>query len=218
MAKLITCKDCGNQISKNAPTCPSRGAKNRQTSIITWLAAIFIGIPVLWSVFSSASKDSAPEQITTTITDNAVEPVRTSNWDYEESKDEMRGSVSYFAQSGSINNIQLDFPYRGGTSLFLIIRNTPENGNEVLFSTNNGQLWCEYNNCYMSAKFDDNQVKRYPLAKAAAGSSETMFLDGSIDEFIQDLKQSNTATLEIGFFNYGNQQFEFETSGLDWSH
>lgn len=218
MSKLIKCKDCGHQIIKNANSCPNCGAKPKRTSIITWLALIFIGIPVLMAVFSGAKEDAASEQITTTITDNAVEPVRTSNWNYEESKDEMRGSVSHFAQSGSINSIQLDFPYTGGTSLFLIVRNTPENGNEVLFSTNNGQLWCEYNNCYMSAKFDEGEVKRYPLAKAAAGSSETMFLDGETEVFIQDLKKSNTAMLEIGFFNYGNQQFEFETSGLDWPY
>lgn len=218
MAKLIQCKDCGNQISKNAKSCPSCGAKNKQTSIITWLALIFIGIPVLWSVFSGASNDSSTDEITTTITENAVTPVTQSNWEYNEVKDEMRGSVSHFAQSGSINNIKLDFPYTGGTSLFLVLRNTPENGNEVLISTNNGQLWCEYSNCYMSAKFDNNEVKRYPLAKAVAGSSETMFLDGSIEQFISDLKKSETAMIEIGFFNYGNQQFEFETSNLEWSY
>lgn len=55
MSKLINCKDCGNQISKNAKSCPNCGAKNKRTSIITWLALIFIGIPILWSVFSGAS-------------------------------------------------------------------------------------------------------------------------------------------------------------------
>lgn len=55
MAKLIRCKDCGNQISKNAASCPQCGAKNKQTSVITWLALIFIGIPFLWAIFSGAS-------------------------------------------------------------------------------------------------------------------------------------------------------------------
>ena len=218
MSKLTTCKDCSNQVSKNADSCPNCGSKIKRTSIITWLALIFIGIPVLIAVFSNASEDSSTNKATTIITENAVTPVTHSNWEYNESKDEMRGSVSHFAQSGSINNITLDFPYTGGTSLFLVLRNTPENGNEVLINTNNGQLWCEYNNCYMSAKFDNGEVKRYPLAKAVAGSSETMFLDGSIEQFINDLKKSKTAMLEVGFFNYGNQQFEFETSDLEWSY
>lgn len=63
MAKLIQCKDCGNQISKNAATCPNCGAKNKRTSIVTWLALLFIGIPVLWSVFSGASNDTPSEPV-----------------------------------------------------------------------------------------------------------------------------------------------------------
>lgn len=58
MAKLTQCKDCGNQISKNAASCPNCGAKNKRTSIVTWLALIFIGLPILWGIFSSASDPS----------------------------------------------------------------------------------------------------------------------------------------------------------------
>ena len=63
MSKLIQCKDCGHQVSKNANSCPNCGAKNKQTSIITWLALIFIGIPVLWSVFSGAANDTPSEPV-----------------------------------------------------------------------------------------------------------------------------------------------------------
>lgn len=63
MANLIQCKDCGNQISRNAESCPNCGAKNKKTSIITWLALIFIGIPVLWSVFSGAANDTPSEPV-----------------------------------------------------------------------------------------------------------------------------------------------------------
>lgn len=236
MAKLVQCKDCGNQISKNADSCPNCGAKVKRTSVLTWIAIIFIGMIVISAMSSIMSDEdvispdanisSAEEPVVTAGADETSLPVTSepevqetaSNWEYEESTDEMRGSASYFATIGSVNNIRLEFPYTGGTSLFLIIRNMPENGNEVLISTDNGQLWCEYSNCYMSAKFDDGEVKRYPLARAAAGSSETMFLDGSIEQFINDLKQSKTAMIEIGFFNYGNQQFRFDTNGLEWSH
>lgn len=81
MAKLITCKDCGNQISKNAPTCPSCGAKNRQTSIITWLAAIFIGLPFLWSIFSGASNTDTVDntQPDKTVASSPYETMTTFN-------------------------------------------------------------------------------------------------------------------------------------------
>ena len=227
MAKLIQCKDCGNQISKNAASCPNCGAKNKQTSIITWLALIFIGIPVLWSVFNGASNESdttpidaatTPAEIATTEPNETLLPESVSNWNYSDSTDEMRGTVANFAQTRSLNQIQLDSPYRGGTSLYLMLRNMPDNGNELMISTDNGQLWCEYQNCYMSVKFDDNEVKQYPLAKAAAGSSTLMFLDSSTEQFINELKNSNKVTIETGFFKYGNQQFSFDTSDLEWSY
>lgn len=226
MANLIQCKDCGNQISRNAESCPNCGAKNKKTSIITWLALIFIGIPVLWSVFSGASNDSdttsleteSTSTVSTTEPNEVQPPAPVSNWTYSDSTDEMRGTVSNFAQTTSLNQIQLDSPYRGGTSLYLMIRNMADNGNEVMISTDNGQLWCEYQNCYMSVKFGDNEVKQYPLAKAAAGSSTLMFLDSSTKQFINELKSSDKVTIETGFFRYGNQQFSFDTSGLEWSH
>ena len=61
MAKLVSCKDCGHQISKNADKCPNCG-KNKRTSTITWFAAIFIGIAVLWAVFSGASDNTSESQ------------------------------------------------------------------------------------------------------------------------------------------------------------
>lgn len=228
MSKLINCKDCGNQISKNAKSCPNCGAKNKRTSIITWLALIFIGIPFLMGIFGSISDnssnddvsvDSAPLLASTTDDTNESLPTETvANWNYSNSEDEMRGTVTNFAQVKSLNVIQLDFPYQGGSSLYLMLRNSPENGNEVMISTDNGQLWCEYSNCYMSVKFDNDEIKTYPLAKAAAGTSETMFLDGSVDQFINKLKKSKNVMIEIGFFNYGNQQFRFDTGGLEWSY
>jgi Zn finger protein HypA/HybF involved in hydrogenase expression len=220
MAQLIQCKDCGNQISKNAKSCPNCGAKNKRTSVITWLALVFIGLPFLWSIFSGASNSSKPLEAVekNSTTSASVEPLVVENWAYDQSKDGMRDSVTYYATNTSSNSIDLDFPYNGGTQLTIVIRNTDSNGNEIMLITDNGQLWCEYNNCYMSAKFDDGEVKRYPLAKAAAGSSETMFLDNSTKDFIQNLKLSKAAMIEIGFFSHGKQQFEFKTNGLDWQH
>lgn len=220
MAKLITCKDCGNQISKNAPTCPSCGAKNRQTSIITWLAAIFIGLPILISIFSSASDDNAESVVTTSSADSnnpdtaVVTP--TASWDYEQSHDEMRGTTQYFAGTQSQNAVQLDWPYEGDTTLQIVLRNNGE-GNDVMVVANQGQLWCEYRNCTMDVKFDDAAIESINLTKAAAGASETMFITNA-DSFINKLKSSDTAMLEIGFYDNGANQFKFDTSDLNWTY
>lgn len=234
MSKLTNCKDCGHQVSKNAANCPNCGAKIKRTSVLTWIAAIFIGLIVISAVTSinSANNPSAePEALSSAsseqdVTDESVKgdeetlaevPAAASNWQYDEFVDEMRGTTTYTATTLSKNEVDLDSPYGGGTNLALIIRHSDEQGNEVLVVTDNGQLWCEYSNCMMAVKFDDGDIENYSMARAAAGSSEAMFLDGSEEIFADKLKKSNTVMLEIGFFNNGNQQFTFDIAGLEWS-
>lgn len=237
MSKLINCKNCGSSLIKNTDTCPGCGAKVKRKSVLTWIAAIFIGFIVLSAVMAGMSgevseNDTASEEVprptdqvassslvgnTNTEVVSETEVI-TSSWDYDESIDEMRGTTTYTAISMSENNVYLESPYSGGTNLGIIIRHSDELGNEVLVVTNNGQLWCEYSNCIMTVKFDDKSIEQYSISRAAGGSSEAMFLDGSEDEFINQLKKSKKTMIEIGFFNNGNQQFKFDVSDLEWRH
>lgn len=234
MSKLINCKDCGNVVSKNATACPNCGAKVKRTSILTWIAVIFIGFMVLSAVISGMSGEttnSEPAADEGAAADTPVAlidatnkevpsetPVTTSNWLYDESIDEMRGTTTYTATTVSKDDVYLESPYGGGTNLGIIVRHSAELGNEVLVVTNNGQLWCEYSNCIMTVKFDDKNVDQYTISRAAGGSSEAMFLDNSETDFIDELKKSKRTIIEIGFFNNGNKQFTFDTADLDWQH
>lgn len=237
MSKLTDCKDCGHAVSKNADACPNCGAKVKRTSVLTWIAAVFIGVMVLSAVMAGMSGDNVDSEAATnkelpsdiqSVPSSSVNstneevlveaPVTTSSWQYDESIDEMRGTTTYTAISMSENNVYLESPYSGGTNLGIIIRHSDELGNEVLVVTNNGQLWCEYSNCIMTVKFDDKSVEQYSISRAAGGSSEAMFLDSSEDEFINQLKKSKKTMIEIGFFNNGNQQFKFDVSDLEWRH
>lgn len=223
MAKLTQCKDCGHNISKNANSCPNCGAKNKRTSILTWLVLIFIGIPILMAIFGGASDPETPATAplsATSTDDNELDPVTmepNKNWDYSESVDNMRDSTTYFASNISQNSIDIGFPYNGGSQLSITLRHKADEGNEVLIITNNGQLWCEYNDCKMSVKFDDEPIKQYTLSEAAAGASETMFVENTND-FIDKLKAAERTAIEIGFYDNGQQQFNFDTSALNWPH
>lgn len=139
-----------------------------------------------------------------------------ANWNYNQTKDEMRSQTTFFAETTSLNIIDLNFPYQGGSYLELVIRKVENSSNEVMFIINKGQLWCEYNNCKITVKFDDNPVKDFYVSKATAGSSEVMFLSSNEEEFISKLKKSKNAVIEIGIYDSGNQQFKFNTSDLNW--
>lgn len=92
---LVKCRECGKKISNTAPTCPNCGARGfgpqdgaapaqvivqqvpakPQTSIVTWMVALFIGLPILVSCYISSTRGpSSPPRTapaTPTIEDHA---------------------------------------------------------------------------------------------------------------------------------------------------
>lgn len=63
---LITCKDCKQEFSTDAKSCPNCGAKkpkSKKTSPLTWFVAIFLGIPVIMGIAQNSSgiKNEVPK-------------------------------------------------------------------------------------------------------------------------------------------------------------
>jgi ribosomal protein L32 len=59
---LTRCKDCGNQVSKNAEICPHCGAKTKRTSSLAMLGAVVGAIFLVGLIGSLISEPSAPLQ------------------------------------------------------------------------------------------------------------------------------------------------------------
>jgi len=194
-----------------------------------WILYFFLAIIVI-SIITGIMSD--PEDVETNNKVNAAEaneplkakeqengadqPENTDNWKYEEAADEMRGETSYFASNQSLNTVELDFPYNGGTNLNILLRKDAENGNDIMFAVNKGQLFCSYRDCYVNVKFDDGPVEKVAANEAAAGSSEVLFLANDISGFVKKLKAAKTVMIEVEFFNHGKEQFKFDVSGLEW--
>lgn len=194
--------------------------------VVKWILIIFIGIPLLWAIVRGCS--SATENVNNAETDNAnvvsgsgdsvseAVPDLKKNWIYDETKDEMRGDSTYLATNTSTNMVELEFPYSGGTNLNIVLRKDAEHGNDVIFAVNKGQLFCTYNDCYISAKFDDGPVEKFTTAEAEAGSSEVLFLANNQSGFVKKLKSAQSVMIEVQFFNHGKEQFKFDVSDLNW--
>ena len=157
-------------------------------------------------------------QAETSTVSQPVEVVPIPNWVYSSDVDKMRDETSYYAVNTSKNNVELDFPYQGGTHLKIMLRKDVEHGNDVIFVTNKGQLYCNYRDCYVSVKFDDGPVEKLEAAEAEAGSNEVLFLANNPASFAKKLKSANTVMVEVQFFDHGKEQFEFDVSGLEWSY
>lgn len=62
-------------------------------------------------------------------------------------------------------------------------------GKDILFSVNKGQLFCAYQDCYISIKFDDGSIQKLATNEAEAGNSEVLFLANDISGFVEKLKK-----------------------------
>jgi len=60
MAKLIKCAGCGEEISKNAKSCPHCGEpKEESTSLLTWIIVFAIGFFIFGSIFKNTDSPSS---------------------------------------------------------------------------------------------------------------------------------------------------------------
>jgi len=143
-----------------------------------------------------------------------------NSWEYEESKDEMRGTKSKFAYLKSDNRINFDFPYDGGSFLQITLRKNDTNPSDVMFAISKGQFNCNTitESCFAAVKFDNGPIQNIELAGSADHSSEVMFIShqNEVNKFIAELKNSKNLIIELPFYREGNKQFKFKLSELNW--
>lgn len=127
----------------------------------------------------------------------------------------MRGTTSRFASIASENEVDLEFPY-GEVRGQLWIRRRPEDGLNVAFEVEKGQVLCHsFSNSHVSMKFDDGPIQKFRCTGSSDGSSETAFLEGE-QRVLGALKRAKRTIVEAEFYRRGRQQFVFETAGLQW--
>lgn len=216
------CKECGGPVSDKAESCPQCGAKQKKkTSILAWVGLVLL---VLYGIGTCAEKstDSKPSQASSaTVPSNQAEgedAANSQNWQYETSKDEMRGIESKFATTVSTNTVNFDFPYNGGSKLILTLR---KRGSEVdvMVSITKGQILCGIQNCEAAFKFDDGAVQSITMSEPDSHASDLLFIayDKTESKIISQLKNSKKLVIEVPFYQQGKKQFTFDVSGLEWN-
>lgn len=139
-------------------------------------------------------------------------------WNYTTDTDEMNDSKSRFASLVSDNTVNFDFPYQGGSSLSLIVRNMKKYGTDVYIKISSGQFICnEYqgtNN--VRVRFDDAAPIKFSTNEPSDGSSDMLFLNNA-KKFIKLAKQAKTIKIEAPFYQEGNRIFTFTVDKpLEW--
>lgn len=107
----------------------------------------------------------------------------------------------------SNNTIELDFPYNGGTTGSIVVRNHPRSGEEVIFSINKGQIIC--NNCTLTIRFDNGKPFKVKTNQPADYSSTLLFLLGH-KRLVDEINTSKKMMVEVVLYQSGSFVFEFD--------
>ena len=82
-----------------------------------------------------------------------------------------------------------------------------------MFVIDNGQIDTDYDGTYVRVKFDDEAPVKWSMGETADGSSDVLFFNNE-SKLVNKLKSSKKVVVEVPFFQNGNKQFVFNTSGL----
>ena len=141
---------------------------------------------------------------------------RLSQWTYESSKDDMRGSTDSYATLESVNGLGFGFPYNRGKSWGRIrLQKTVRSGVSALLTITQGQFVCAAEGCSVPVKFDEGPIEALWCSGTADGDPTALFV-GDPRRFISRLKRAHSLIVEPQFFQEGSRQLEFMSAGLVW--
>lgn len=221
---LIKCKECGQQVSNKAATCPSCGATIRRKSGCGSLIVLgivgFIALGMLGqcaSQMKSSSPSSTARQPKNTVEESTPPPPPEpgAQWQYSHDTDPMTGKVTHFAIVPSTNTVRFDFPYNQTQHGMLTIRQHPRHGKDVIFGIEAGQILCHsYEDCVVLVRFDDSAPKRFWAVGPADSGTTTAFLRNYAG-FVSEMKKAKVVRISTEIYQEGSPVFEFNVEGFD---
>lgn len=180
--------------------------------ITNYFFVFLLGILIVSGCGGSTPADSSTT--TDSATDKEVSEKPAEIWKYSEEVDEMSGTKQLFASTTSTNQLEFDFPYSGGTTFQLTVRNLGKES-EVVLTLDKGQFMGSMGDDYCRVKFDEGEPEKFYYGSASDGSPDVIFFNSN-SKFISKLKQSKKVMIEAPFFEAGRQVIYFETEGLKW--
>ena len=212
---LKKCKECGEQVSSDAKSCPNCGKPApKKTSGCAWIALVVIGIITVGfcqTTTNSYDKYKGRSEAAKAV---VVKPRTQPQWTTHSSTDKMTGKVSYYANSPSVtSNPLMDFPY-ADTSAWLGIGCSSDSewayfGFSSSPNLNNTDTQDGYNTFRTRVRWDDDlETLRF---SQKWGAKFIHFTDAT--ESIAKLAKSNSARLELDWHGSGKTYFDFPLNG-----
>lgn len=222
------CKKCGAFISDIEVACQSCGAKVGKglfLKIALWILVGFIilsGVMEFTGVTTTASKTTSSK--TSTGNGEAASQVALmgskgnvyieDHWVYDYIKDDLRDNTTEIAENKSLNEVNFDFPYNGGSNLILNIRKN-HTGTDLYFVISRGQFLCGLiDGCDIAFRFDDGEILKVRAIGSDSHASDILFIKNTSMtlKLIEKIKKSKKLIVAPKFYQYGEVQFTFDVS------
>lgn len=138
-----------------------------------------------------------------------------ATWVYKETVNS-DGQTVYKASITSPTRLEFGFPYTGGSTVTLTIRQR-DNNPTLYLQVSNGEFNQSFQGGTVRIGFDNKPPLTYAYSAAENGSATIIFLDAA-DKIISQLKSSEKINVDVTFHHQGNRQIQFRTIGLTWNH
>lgn len=229
---LINCKECGEQVSTQAASCPKCGAPvfikkkgpNGCMMTLIILVSVIILIYVLGGINSNSlnvlhAKNETVKNVDAEAKSLPTEQVKdsspaqpVSNWQKGSVKDEMTDKERPYAAITSLNGAAFNFPYHveGGSKATIVIRRDIKN-KVAYVMVEKGQMICSYDGCTVQTKSESGVIKNWRASEAAPGVHNAIFISDS-EGFENYIKKSKKIRIGVEFYEYGIKSFDFDVS------
>ncbi|MDE6351583.1 MAG: hypothetical protein K2K88_00355 [Muribaculaceae bacterium] len=184
------------------------------------ISVCFVAFLMLMALCTS--NDSSTESTTessTNVTQESSQVKKSSKtaWEYRETIDEMTDKTTYYASIESENEVKFEFPYNGGSSLTLTIRDSPQYGKNMYIKISKGQFNSGFDGTNIKVRFDDKEPITVHCNFPSDYSTDLLFL-ANFNKLLNLIKDSKTMKINAEFFSEGTRTFTFKTEGLEWNH
>ena len=181
-------------------------------------AAVAAFVTILTSCgIAPASVKPSPKATTDSTKTIAAQTEKKSDsasfdWRYYDKVDKMTSKQIYFATIDATEELELKFPYNGGSIPSIMVRR--KNGEtNVIFGVTKGQFMPGIEGQTIKARFDDSPAEAYHCAGSDDEDSRYLFIDQAT-RFVKRMKTSKKTLIEVEMYDNGMQVVEFNTAGF----
>jgi hypothetical protein len=203
-------------------SCNSHSNRDKSDSASEDLSKYVIRKPDSGSSATTSVAKDVPKPIakdtaaTAAATPSQPETSESEAWSYSEDVDKATSAKNYYAAVNANQLLNFPFPYDGGSTATLTIRNN-DNKNEVILTVSKGQFVASVDGGSVKIGFDDARPVKYSASEPSDGSTNVLFIENS-NKLIKKIKASQKVIIEAGFYESGLKTMDFNVKGFKWEH